>query len=230
MLGNDDERRASVRDGGHRRRPGRTLGRLPPGPARPAVRHPRRERAGRRRLAQSAGTRCACSRPPASTAWPGCVPAPALVVPDQGRDGRLPRGLRGALRLPVRNGVRVDAAHAGQATGSSSTAGERRFEAEHVVVAMAPTGRRASRRSPPSSTRASCSCTRASTATRPSCATAACWSSAPATRAPRSRSSSRARTRPGCRAGTCGEIPVRHGSRAGAARAPGASGSSSTAC
>ena len=163
------ERRASRarRDRDHRRRPGGPGGRVPPGAARPAVRDPRRPRARRRRLAQALGLPAPVHARAATTACPGCpFPAPTLVLPDQGRDGRLPRGLRGALRAAGPHGRARRRARPTAAGGSCVAAGERRFEADHVVVASgALPGARHARRSPPSSTRASCSCTRATTAT-----------------------------------------------------------------
>ena len=63
----------TVRDDRHRRRPGRASHRLPPGPAGPAVRDPRRRPAGRRLLARALGLASALHPGPLQSgcrAWP----------------------------------------------------------------------------------------------------------------------------------------------------------------
>ena len=64
-------------------------------------------------------------------------PADAELVSDQGRDGRLPRErTRGTFALPVRCGVRVErVSRLGERF--LVVAGDQRFEADNVVVAMA---------------------------------------------------------------------------------------------
>ena len=73
---------------------------------------------------------------PSGRARRDALPHSRAPIPHQGRDGGLPRGLRARFRLPVRTGVRV--------TGLTRRgdrylvlAGDLRFEADHVVVAMA---------------------------------------------------------------------------------------------
>ena len=140
-----DERRASDeqhtrgrRHGHHRRRPVRLGSRLLPGAAGPIVRHPRRERARRRRVAQALGLTLAVHaralRRPAGHAVPG-ERAPTFISKDA--DGRLSRGVRRALRSsrshrragrplePTRRPLR--------SWRPASTI----FEADNVVVAMA---------------------------------------------------------------------------------------------
>ena len=76
-----------------RRRPGRALGRLSPRARRRALRDPRCARAHRRCLAQALGLAAPVHagevRRPAGHA----LPRPAQLLPDQGRDGGLPRGV-----------------------------------------------------------------------------------------------------------------------------------------
>ncbi len=76
--------RREVRHGDRRRRPGRARDRLPPREAAgPTVRDPRRERAGRRSLANRAGTRSASTRRRATTGSRAALPGAALVLPDR---------------------------------------------------------------------------------------------------------------------------------------------------
>ena len=92
-------------------------------------------------------------------------PGPAVRIPDQGRDGGLPRGVRGALQLPVRSGVRVERLCTRGRPLSRRRGRRSSFEADHVVVAMASyQGRKRARRSPASCRPTSSSCTRSSTA------------------------------------------------------------------
>ena len=126
------------RDGDRRRGPGGPRRRVPPGPARPPVRDPRRQRAGSATPGASAGTRCACSRPPATTACRGCrSPAPPWSFPDADEMADYLEGYAARFELPVRGGVRVDGL--GTARGRFVlAAGERRFEADQVVLASGP--------------------------------------------------------------------------------------------
>ena len=114
----------AVRDGDRRRRPGRPGGRVPPARRGPPVRDPRRATrvgdAWRHRWDSLRLFTPGPLRRPARDA----LPRAAVVVPHQGRDGRLPRGLRrrgstaGAHRRP---GGPASA----RETGSSSAAGDR---------------------------------------------------------------------------------------------------------
>ena len=179
--------------------------RVPPGEARPRLRDPGRGRADRRLLAQAVGL--------APRVHPGPPRRPAgHAVPRAGRR-RSPRRTTVAdylaayaarFELPVRTGVRGGRALQG-GNRFVVTSGDRRFEADNVVVA---TGRvpaaPGSRPSRPRSIRRSCSCTPASTAVRRSCGRATSSSSAPATRGPRSPWRRPAGTGPGCRGGTRG--------------------------
>ena len=71
---------------------------LPPGEARSALRDPGRERADRRLLAQAMGL-AARVHPRALRRAAGlALPGAGLVVPHQGRGGRLPGGLCGPVR------------------------------------------------------------------------------------------------------------------------------------
>ena len=116
-----------------------------------------------------------------------------LVVPDEGRAGRLPRALRDALRLPIRTGVRVDELTKldGRFVVSAGDRGSRRRTS---WSRPARTTFRACPRSRRSSIRGSSSSTLPGTGIRPSSGTGTRSSSAWATREPRSPSSCRART------------------------------------
>ena len=65
------------------------------------------------------------------------VPGAARLVPDQGRDGRLPRGLRRALRAAGAQRRRRSTGCAPRRRRYVVNAGDVELEAEHVVVAMA---------------------------------------------------------------------------------------------
>ena len=137
-------------------------------------------------------------------------PAPGWSFPTKDEMGDYLEAYAERFELPVHTGVRVDGLTR-DGDRYLVAAGDRRFAADHVVVAS---GAHRIPRVPgfaPELDPGSFSCTRASTATRPSCGTARSWSSAPATRAPRSRSSWRARTRPGSRAGSCPRSPCATG-------------------
>ena len=96
----DDEAGRALRDGDRRRGPGRALRRLPPEAAGALVRDPRCERADRRLVAQPLGLAPALLAGVPRRAAGDAVPGAAHRVPDEGRDGRLPRGVRDALRAP----------------------------------------------------------------------------------------------------------------------------------
>ena len=93
------------------------------------------------------------------------------VVSDGARDGRLPRGVRGALRPAGSHGVARRRAWRENGDGFVVAAGDRRFEADNVVVATGvfQHDHRESPPSPPSSTRRSCSSTPPTTAAPSSC-------------------------------------------------------------
>ena len=141
-----------------------------------------------------------------------------FVVPDEGRDGRLPRGLRREVRAhrakrrhrrPSLEDRRSLRRQAGEASTRPTTSSSR----------PARTTRRACPGWPRSSIRGSCNSTRATTAARRSSATATCSSSARGTPARRSHTSSRAPATPGSPDQTSGQIPS-HGSRRSRARLP----------
>ncbi len=104
------------------------------------------------------------------------------------------------FHLPVRTSIRVNGL-ARRGNRFVVTAGDQAFEADNVVVAMANFQQPKVRRSRPSSTPRSGSCTRTTTAIPNSSRTARCSSSASATPAPRSRWRL-ARTHPTFLAGT----------------------------
>ena len=93
----------AVRHGNRRRRPGRPRCRVSPGEARPRVRHPGRGRASRRLLAQALGLAPTVHPGPLRRSAGLGVPSSVLVVPHEGRPGRLLCGLRCALRAPRPN-------------------------------------------------------------------------------------------------------------------------------
>ena len=74
------------------------------------------------------------ARPPQRARRVALPGRPALVS-EQGRDGRLPGGLCDAVRAAGPDGVRVDTL-ARNGSGFVLTAGDLRFEADNVVVAM----------------------------------------------------------------------------------------------
>ena len=89
----------AVRHSDRRRWPGRPRCWVPPGEARPRVRDPGRWRASRRLLAQPLGLAPTVHPGPLRLLPAGLgVPRSVLVVPHEGRRGRLLRGLRRALR------------------------------------------------------------------------------------------------------------------------------------
>ena len=180
----------AVRDGDRWRRAGGPGGRLPPGPARPVVRDPGRQPAGRRRLAPAMGLAAPVHPGPLRRVAGDALPRARLVLsPPRTRSPTTWR-LRRAVRAAGPTGVRVDRL---SSDGGPVRAGRRRPPVRgrqrggglrRLPAAPDPRVRA------PSSTRASCSCTPARTGTRPSYRPAACWWWAPATPEPRSPSKS----------------------------------------
>ena len=119
-----------------------------------AVRDPGRHRPDRRRLAQPLGLAPAVHARRARRARRHAVPGAAELVPDQGPDGRLSRGLRHALRAA---GAHRRPRRRLSRRRRAVLRGQRRrrtVEASNVVVAMARFQRpRRARRSPTRSTR-----------------------------------------------------------------------------
>ena len=103
-----------LRDDRDRRRPGGPERWLSPRQAEQRVRDPRRERACRRSVAQPLGLASPLHAGPLQRATRDAVRGAEVVVPDEGRDGRLPRGLCGTLRVA---GASRDARRAGRAGG-----------------------------------------------------------------------------------------------------------------
>jgi hypothetical protein len=199
-------RRRAVRDRDHRGRAGRTVGGVPPGQARSAVRDPGRQPADRRRLAHALGLAAAVHPRALRRAAGLALPAPAWSFPTKDEVADYLEAYAARFDLPVRTGVRVDGLSR-QADRYVVAAGDRRLEADHVVVAAGAYQRPRVPAFAPSSTRASSSCIPASTGIHPSCRRAASWSSAPPTRGPRSPWRCPGTTGPGCRAGTRAKNP-----------------------
>ena len=181
----------------HRRRPGRSLHRLPPQAAGPGVRDPRRGATDRRPVASAVGHPQAllprAVRRPARAA----VPGEEVVVPRQGGGGQLPRVVRRGVRPADRP------RHPGGAPGPNSPRRLRRHHLHrhlHLRQRRGATGtfgkhaQRARLRHRPRPVR-SCSCTRASTGAPRSSAKVRCWWSAHPTPAPTSPTRSRTATR-----------------------------------
>ena len=175
----------------------------------------------------AAGPRSASSHLPAT---PGCRvgPSPGRPgLPDQGRGGRLPRGLRRPLRAarpnrrPGRRALEGGRAVRGHGRWPPDR-GRERGRRDRPVPAPRDSGLRARARP------RSCSCIRAGTGVRRSCRRATFSSSAPGTPVPRSRSKCRARS-PRLSGRDRASEPTRAGSlRTGCS--PRRSGSSSLAC
>ena len=103
--GRDEQTRIrALRHRDHRRRPGRPHGGVLPGEAGSLVRHPRRERADRRRLAQALGLAASLYAGVLQQAARHAAPGTRLVVSDEGRAGCLPGVVRGTLRASRANG------------------------------------------------------------------------------------------------------------------------------
>src|ERR687892_4364 len=98
--GGDGGTGGTVRDGRRRRRSGGAGGGVPPEEARPAARGPRRERAHRRPVASALALAAAVYAGEIRRATGDAVPGAPKLVPHHQRDGRLPRGLREAVRAP----------------------------------------------------------------------------------------------------------------------------------
>ena len=154
----------SARDGGRGRRPSRPRRRVPPRPAGSPLRDPRRKRADRRLLAQ-AWDSLRLFTPARYNALPGMAfPGPAHSFSTKDEVADYLEAYAARFELPVRTGVRVDRL---SRNGSRFVveAGDRVFEAENVVVAMASHRSPGCLRSRTSSTRASSSSIPASTGT-----------------------------------------------------------------
>ena len=206
----------SVRDGDHRRRPGRPRGRLPPEAAGPVVRDPRRERARRRQLAQALGLAAALLAGEPRRAARDAVPGAARRRTR--RRTRWPTTSRPTPRdfeLPVRSGDGGRRADEGgrplrRTRRRPALRGRQRRRRDGRLPEAARPELRAA-----SSTRASRSSTRTTTATCRSCRTGRCSSSARATRAPTSPSRRRP-THDAILSGTdTGQIPAPIESRRG---------------
>ena len=163
-------------------------------------------------MAQAVGLAAAVHARVASTVSTACpFPRRRTSLPDEGRDGRLSRGVRGALRAARAHG-RARRPRCGRSGGRYMVVGgraalrgrARRRRDGELSGAEDP------RRSRPSCRPTSCSCTRARTRTSASCGPAACCWWVPATRARRSPSSVRARAAPSWLAGRdVGHVPFR---------------------
>ena len=121
----------ALRDGDHRRRPGGAGRRIPPQAQQRRIRDPRRQRACRRPWRTRWDSLRLYTPGAASTGCRACAfPARGPLVPDQGRDGRLPRGLRrSGSSCPSAPGSRVDELDQGRTGGYVVTAGDLRLRA-----------------------------------------------------------------------------------------------------
>jgi cation diffusion facilitator CzcD-associated flavoprotein CzcO len=157
-------------------------------------------------------------------------PAPAHSFPTKDQVADYLESYAARFELPVRTGVRVDRLSRDDGR-FVVVAGNRRWEADNVVVAMSSFQVPASPPSPPTSVPRSSSSIWPGTATLPSSKPAASWWSELATRARRSPWRSPAGTRPGWRARS--QVMSRSGSRGrrpGTSSSPCCSESSATAC
>ncbi len=165
----------------------------------------------RRRLAPAVRLAPALLPRPARRPARAAVPGRPAVVPRQGRGRRLPPVVCRPLR-PARSPRRARGAARSRAGGDGFVVTTDRGSITCATSSSRPGpsgGRRTCPPSPPTSTRRSSSCTRASTAGRASCATARSSSSAPRTPAATSPTSW-PQSRPTVLAGRdCGQIPVR---------------------
>ena len=135
-------------------------------------------------------------------------PAPPLSFPTKDEMADYLEAYAKHFELPVQSGAKVDRLWR-EGNRYFVTAGDLRFEAEHVIVAMASYQRRRVPAFAKDLDPASCSCIRASTATPRSSRRGACSSSARATPEPRSPSRSR-RTHPTWMSGRdTGYVPFR---------------------
>ena len=185
-MSKDD--RGVLRDRDHRRRPGRPDGRLLPVEAESPVRDPRRERAGRRCLAQALGF--------ASSLHPARFSTAARHATPRDRPGRTRRRTSWpTTSRTTPSGSSFPCARASASTGSPrSTAGSSSRRATSLRGGQRRRRNRGASDSEGSGLRArarsagSCSCTPPSTSIRRSCRRATCSWSAQATPVPRSRS------------------------------------------
>jgi hypothetical protein len=136
--------------------------------------------------------------------WP--FPAPAWSFPTKDQVADYLEGYAAHFQLPVQTGVRVDGL---SREGDRYVVRPGRTDMRPTMSwwRRAPTSGPGSPPSLPSSIRASCSCIPASIGIHPSCRGAACWSSAPPTRGPRSPWRCPGITGPGCRGGTPAKNP-----------------------
>ena len=128
------------RHGRHRRRSGRALGRLPPREARPPVRRSSTRTPG---SATTGGARWDSLRSysPATVRWPAghAVSRRRRTTTRRPRDGRLPRGLRAAVRA-----ARCPESRSTRSSRTGGGGGYRRrgwrptHRARHVIVATGP--------------------------------------------------------------------------------------------
>ena len=133
---------------------------------RPVVRDPRRERARRRSVAEPLGLAPALLAGELRRASRAALPGEAHVVPDDARDGGLPRVVRGALRASGALGVAVDALTNGRCPLRASRVGDRRARGRQRRRRDGRDAEAAtSRASRPSSIRGSHSSTRTTTGT-----------------------------------------------------------------
>ena len=100
-----------------------------PGAAWPVVRDPRRQRADRRLVAEAVGLAAPVHAGQVRRPRSGCHSRAGLQLPDEGRDGRLPRGLREALRAAGADGREGRSAVA-DGDRYIVDAGDRRIEAD----------------------------------------------------------------------------------------------------
>ena len=110
------------RDRHHRRRPGRTIHRLPPPAAGPRVRDPRRRRPDRRPVAPAVGHAASSTPPRSTTACPGC--------PSRRRSGRSPARTRWPTTSSVRR-ARSSCRSASTPGWRASTRRRRRVRRHH---------------------------------------------------------------------------------------------------
>jgi cation diffusion facilitator CzcD-associated flavoprotein CzcO len=136
--------------------------------------------------------------------WP--FPAPAWSFPTKDEVADYLEAYAARFDLPVRTGVRVDGLSR-QADRYVVAAGDRRLEADHVVVAAGAYQRPRVPAFAPQLDPGIVQLLPASTGVHPSCRRAASWSSAPPTRGPRSPWRCPGTTGPGCRAGTRAKNP-----------------------
>ena len=197
-----------LRDHHHRRRAGGSRDRLSPRAAGTGRSSSSRRTSASATTGASAIDSLRLYSPARYDGLPGLAACRCRVdVPDQGPDGRLPRGLRRALRAAGRHGrTRRQRAQGRRPLRRARRCAPLRGRQRRRGVGHVPGADRA-RPSRASSIRPSGSCTPPSTATRRSCSRAPCSSSAAATPAPTSPSRSRRRARRSCPVACTGEVP-----------------------